>query len=51
MKLSKKIASILLCGAMVTTLLTGCGKSDEGASDSAAKILSHMLYLMTVETH
>ena len=37
MKLSKKIASILLCGAMVTTLLTGCGKSDEGASDSAAK--------------
>lgn len=36
MKLSKKIASILLCGAMVTTLLTGCGKSD-GGSDSAAK--------------
>ena len=36
MKLGKKIASILLCGAMVATMLTGCGKGD-GGSDSAAK--------------
>ena len=37
MKIGKKLASILLCGAMVATMLTGCGNGGDGASDNSAK--------------
>lgn len=33
--MKKRILSVLLCAAMVVTMLIGCGKKDEGSDDSA----------------
>lgn len=35
--MKKRVLSVLLCAAMVTTMLIGCGKKDDSGSDSAAE--------------